>query len=447
VVTTRSLPRFLAKSARSPSLSRPASSVKLTSSWIYRFGLFFALLCYADITGLLDGPYGFIIKYSYVLFILGFMLLCLIRYGSIGNSVAPIVAMLLFSITTSIFLFNLIRFGYKQSYSGFTGALIFATALVIPPAALSIDADRVRRHLLVLLLSLSVLYLFDAVLKFFDIGTNALVFETDVSGLQFGKSVACILGASLAILTRRTVLLILFLLITAIGLLLRPSSTEVLVLAVCIPLAYGLRARALWFTRCAAYGVLVVALLSPIALYFFFDHLSFAIEAAESTLKSNVLGGTSTTYFRLAVIKEAFRQVEESSFLFGKGLDGDVTVFLGRELPFWVNQKTLGFATIHSDFLIMFTQAGILGLLVFGVLFASVLHFRLDRLRIVRPGARAVYDLLALSVIATIALIIFISANPLLQYYWVVHVIWFILLISQLIGNSIRVRLPNRVRN
>jgi hypothetical protein len=402
---------------------------------IYRFVLVFTIFAFMDLTGsLFSTTFGVIVKYIYTLTLLGFIFTYLVIGRSIViNSVAPLLALFFFLITTVVFLFNLVAYGYKLSYaSAFTSCLVFAAAAFIPQTGLSIDIDRVLRQILFLLFVCTVLYLFEIIFKSTSFGQS----HSYITDPQFGKTLLSIVGLCLAILMRQRGLTWLFLIGIVAALILRPSSTLVLAFAICLPLTALLRYRALLFSRIFAYGFLALAAAAPIILYVFHDEVGDAIGAMEMTVKSDALGANPNTQFRMLVITLALRQLEGAAILYGSGLDGNTSVFVGRELPQWVDETGSRVVTIHSDFVIVLTQAGIIGYSMFITFFYFILHVRFRSLGHTARLHAGLYNMLSISIVAVVCLMAYSMVNPNLQYYYISPPIWLLLLVSELAARA-----------
>jgi hypothetical protein len=410
----------------------------LSQTWIYKFSFAFTVIAFMEPTSLIwSSEYAVPIKYLYTLIVAGSVILYGISSRSVFiTSAAPVLALLFFIITGVTFITNYTVFGYKQSNLGaFTSSLIFAAATVIPQSGLVIDVQRILKQLLRLFLVCSIFYLFETIYKQTDFGqTHSFNPDPDLY-----KSILSVLGLCLAILLRRKVLILLFLAVMLSALVFRPTSTLVLATAVSVPLTILLRNRAIGLSRTIAYGIFIVAALTPVIIYVFFDEIGDIIIAVESALKSDVLGGFSNTQFRLLILKKAMLQLSETSYLFGRGLDGNSTVFVGIEAPYWFNIDPLGLIAIHSDFVIILTQAGIVGYSVFIFFYYSILHFRFRRLTEAGAHNNGLYNLFSLSIVACVCLLIYSSANPILSFYYVTLPLWAIFLISELAGRAMLV--------
>jgi hypothetical protein len=414
----------------------------LSKTWFYKFIFAFTAIAFIDPVSLLSSSeYAVPIKQFYALIVVGFAIFYGLSSRSfLVESAAPILALLFFIITGGVFFTNLIVFGQKQSiWSEFISCLIFATAIVIPQSGLVIDIQRILKQLLVLFLFCSTCYLFETIFKYTDFG-KAHSFDPDP---DFYKSILSVLGLCLAILLRRNIMILLFLAVMLAALVLRPASTLVLATAVSVPLTIVLRGRAGGLSRTIAYGVLIAAAFIPLIIYFFFDEVGEIIKVVESAIKTEVLGSASNTQIRLFIIKVAIGQLSETSYLFGRGLDGNATIFIGREVPWWFHFDPEGLITIHSDFVIILSQAGFVGYGMFIAFFYSILHFRFRRLTKAGAHHNGLYNLLSLSIVACVCLIIFCSPNPILSYYYAIHPVWAIFLISELAGRVISVSPPS----
>jgi hypothetical protein len=407
----------------------------LSRTAIYLFGVGFTLLAYLDPTGALaTTTFGVSVKYLYTLLLLSFIVYYLAQGNLIASdAVAPLMALGFFLITTAVFIINFMAYGYKMSYaSAFTSSLFFAAAAFIPRAGLIIDVERILNQLLIVLLLCSLFYILEAILRLTALGGSYFA----LTDTQFAKTIVTVTGLSLAILARRRLFVLLYSIASVSALLLRPSSTMVLALVVCVPLSLLLRMRMVGIGAAMTYGFVLAAALSPLALYLYADQIGEAIGNLEGAVKTDILGSRSNTEFRMLVITLALRQLAGASLFFGSGLDGNVTVFVGRELPYWFDMSTRAMATIHSDFVIILTQSGLIGYLIFVAFLFIILNVRFRSLIATRFRHQGAYDLVALSVVAVVCFVIYSLVNPNMQYYYVLHPVWMLLFISELIAGA-----------
>jgi hypothetical protein len=412
---------------------RSIAKVQLSQMGVYRFGIAFTVIAFLDPTTFFWGSsYSGIVKYLYTATALFFIVLYASRYNSIVlRPIAPILALLFFVVTSAVFIFNLISYGYQLSFAtAFTSSLIFSCAAFVSLSRTNIDSDRILRQLLYLFLLCAVAYLFETLFKATAFGRAHSYFDDP----EFSKSIISLLGLCLAIILRKRAMVLIFLFLLLAALLIRPTSTLIVAMMVALPLTILLRARAILSVRIVASAVLIIAALSPLLLYLFFDQIGSILESFELAVKTGTLGGHSNSHFRLLVLNTALNHLAETSLWFGNGLDGNTTVFIGRELPAWLDVDQLGLVTIHSDFFIVLTQSGLLGYLVFLAFLYSILSSRIRALsQVVRSDT---YNLLSLSVIAAVCVIIFSTVNPFIQYYYVLNPIWTLFFVSELMARA-----------
>jgi hypothetical protein len=418
----------------------------LTETAIYRFCVAFAVFAFvADTISFVgQSDYNVVIKYIYASIIMLLIFMSFWRWGSFdASSLAPVLAMAFFFIFGGGFLVNLVFYGVKVSYvTAFTSSLIFAAAAFVPSGAVVFDGRRILKQLLLLFSFGTVCYLVEILLKFAgDFGQNYVYFRD----IEPTKPVVCVLAICLSILLDRKFHASVLIAITAVTLVLRPTSSVLILLVVCGVLAVALRIRAVGTARLMAYGIFIVAAVAPLALYFFLDDIGQIVQQVESYIKVDLLGGQSDTAFRLTILKYAFQALDQS-FLFGNKLSGVTAVLLAREYTWWLDVTGGGEAEIHSDFVIVLTQAGFVGYMLFVWFFYSMLSVRFRMLARSTSYGEEFRTLTALSVIAVIVLIIDCSANPFLQVFQTVHPIWMLLFISEVARKSIPMpKLASRV--
>jgi hypothetical protein len=403
--------------------------MRLTRMAIYRFGIVFAVLTFVDFTGLLaDSGFSTIIKYSYSLIMLMFIVVFILRWGTIDvQSKAPLLALLFFVMTSTILIANISSSNVSYA-SAFNATLIFAAAAFIPRNGVVVDANRIANQILILLLFGTTCYLLNALLK-----------SGQSEDVQHVESIVCVLALCLAILVGQKIAAAAVCLMTAIALGLRPTSTLVLALIICVPLTVALRVRAIRFSRLFTNTILTVLILGPLAFYFFFEDIAEWTSAVDHAIKSD-LGSFSNAEFRLAVLKAAFRSLDESSFWFGSGLSGDTSVSIVRELPIWIDTNRAGIASIHSDFVIVLTQSGIIGYVVFACFIYSIANIRIRRLAVLNADSIGTRALISISIVANVAIWIFASFNPFLQQYQFAHTVWMLMFISEVVMKTVALR-------
>lgn len=409
---------------------------------IYHFCLAFVVIDFVDVLDLLDFiEFNYVIKYGYAAVVLGFMTVYYLRWRKVSTTIAPIIFLAFFAVTGISFAVRFFFYDERLSYiSAFISPLAFSLAIFIPPNTVIIDARRIVRVLTFLFSAGSVFYLIEAAIKPLDIVRSL----TPTDEVQILKSLICVLALCLCILTDRKALGIFIAAVTLMALFLRPVSTLVLALTCCVPIAIALRFRvsrprplAVLTGRAIAMATLIVVISIPLLLYVFFDDVAPIISSSEGYLKSDVIGGQSNVQFRLAILKYAYTLFENSSFLYGSALSGSQTVPLAL-LPgweWWWQVKSVGEATIHSDFVVILVLMGTLGYTVFSFALYRVLKDRFRELTRRDLRGNAVV-LQAISIIGLIALVVYCSDQPYLSYYNHAHSVWMLLLISEVARKS-----------
>jgi hypothetical protein len=405
---------------------------------IYRFGLLIAALDIFDIYDLAESTDW--AKYLYAAIVIGFMATYFLRWKRVDVTLGPLVFLLFFVVTGLAFATRFFIFDDRDSYiSAFISPLIFSLAIFIPRNTLVLDAGKILKDLAILFAAGVAFYLIGGFVKPLDVvsvGTG--------SAVQLLKSLNCVLALCFCILADKKGLAVIVAVMAIIALELRPASTFVLGLICCVPIAIALRSRLkgprpvpVLIGRALAMTTWAFVVSVPLLLYFYFDDVSSLITSAESYLKSDVIGGQSNMQFRLAILKMAFVGFDNTSFWYGSALGGKLTVPLGQNQTWqwWFNQDSAGEATIHSDFVLVLTLMGILGYIVFSGTFYSILRVRFQELgRRSLLGSGVVIQ--SIAIIAAVALLIYCSDQPYLRYYSHTHVVWMLLLISEVARKS-----------
>jgi hypothetical protein len=405
-------------------------------SAIYRFSFAFAAFVFVvDMTNLVGiSPYAVAIKYVYTAVAAALLYHYYSRFVTISvASTAPLLALAFFVATGLVYVANLRR-GIEVSYiTAFTASLVFAAAVFIPAGGFAVDADRTCRDLRMLLLLGSICYLVEASLKASGLASSV----SYAVEIEHVKSIVCVMGLSLSVLMRSRQSMFLFAAIAAASIVVRPSSTLLVASAICVPLAFALRAGLRRTYAAASWSALVLAAATPWLFYWFFDSIAEFAEYGERSVKEGLLEGHSNTDFRLEIFKLALRSLD-NSLLFGQGLSGNPNVDLGAQWPWWHEVIPDGTALIHSDWLVIVAQAGMVGAALFFLMFASILKLRLRALAMLAAGgSQAAASLLSLSIVACVAFFLYSSFNPVLPLYHIAHGFWFVLLVSEIVARGV----------
>jgi hypothetical protein len=409
---------------------------------IYRFCILVALLDIFDVFGYLER--NDLAKYAYAAIVIALMGIYLLRWQRVDAKIAPTIFLSLFLITGLAFALRFFVYDERSSYvSAFIAPLVFSATIFIPPNSIMLDARKILRDITILFSVGTVFYLVEAIVRPF-----VLINSVGPNEVSIIKSLICVLAICLATLMGRKTLGIFLAIVTLIALGLRPTSTLVLALICCVPIAILLRRRVVGYrpfsilmSYALAMVTLILAVSIPVLLYFFYDEVAPVISNFESSLKKEVIGGISSVEFRMAILKLAFATIDDSSFWYGSALSGDLTVPLGQvpSWQWWFFHNPNGDAPIHSDFVIVLCLMGIIGYVVFSSAFYLVLRDRFrELLRRDIYGSRVALQ--AISVIACVALLIYSSDEPYLTYYSHANAVWMLLLISEMARKSKVVR-------
>ena len=203
---------------------------------IYRFCIAIAVLDFFDLYDFFEDSN--LVKYCYTAIILGFMAIYFLRWKKVDATIAPIIFLLFFVVTGSAFALRFFIYEDRNSYiSAFISPLLFSVAIFIPPNSIILDARKITRDLMILFSVGAVFYLAEGIVK------PLVHLDGFRNEIQLLKSMNCVLALCLSILLGRKALTLLLALMTVIALELRPTSTLVLGLICCVPIAIALRPR------------------------------------------------------------------------------------------------------------------------------------------------------------------------------------------------------------
>src|SRR5208282_4086042 len=138
----------------------------LSSTYLYRFNLAFALIIILDISNRGDSvELNVAIKYVYTFVMLFFIFLYFFQFRTVDwISISPLLALLFFVVAASVLAVNWIVYENKLSYaSAFTSSLIFACAAFVPTGAFRLDPNRILKHLLVIFTAASISYMLEVI--------------------------------------------------------------------------------------------------------------------------------------------------------------------------------------------------------------------------------------------------------------------------------------------
>lgn len=404
---------------------------KLTTSFFVTLSGAFGIITFADYFNLI----GHAFKYIFFAFVTAAFVWMLIRakFTRIGLN-APTI-FLCFTIVTSIpFLVQIASGREPTSYlTAFAASLVYSMTLVFPLERYRIDPDAIQRFLLRWLLALGILYFGELIFRKASNLDYFLQFENLVAHT---KAVTLLAALCLVALGRARLRTILATILLSIGCLaLRPSSSFILGIAVCLPISLLLRFRRYRVAEYLCYAVILIAMLVPFLLYFSAD-LRQWVYTVETLVKVNMFNSLPNTQFRLVIMELAIDKFIASSWLFGELFSGPTNVFIAGNLPYWLDNVSAGVAAIHSDYVILVLQGGLIAYTLFNLALAMIVRVHIRRLKVLNSGTDvdARQAIIGIACPTVMALVIFCSANPFLQNYQVAFLLWFILAISEIMA-------------
>ena len=230
---------------------------------------------------------------------------------------------------------------------------------------------------------------------------------------SFSGSLAIVYLLVLSGLFRQNLLFALSLAQIGISLVLRPTSILVFstTLAIGLILAHRLSFHRSFRLTCV---LLTAAVIAGNLAILQSDGLAKAFYSIEPSVKEDLLEGHSNNDFRLGVLKAARDEMGQQSLLIGKAFSGDVGVDPLIYLP-WVHEDEE--LTIHSDFVIMMLQGGLIGYGLLAALFVGMALLCAKAARIAQlardSSSESVFDALQLM---NVTFILFISPQPTIQF-------------------------------
>jgi hypothetical protein len=213
-------------------------------------------------------------------------------------------------------------------------------------------------------------------------------------------------------LFRRNLLLALSIAIIGFSLFQRASSTLGFstIFATAVIVLYRLRYRRLFRLVCAfAVGMMILGQLAILES----EDVAQAVFSIEPLVKEDALDSHSNNEFRLGVISAVRDEMAEQSMLVGTFFTGDVNVSVRKYLGKWLDEDQ---APIHSDYILMIRQGGLIGYGLFATLFIGMARLCAKAARLAHAagdgGGETLFDALqAMNVIFMCS----ISGNPTMQ--------------------------------
>ena len=398
--------------------------VRLERTWFAVVAAGFGLLGYADMANALSfGPVAEVSKLIYVATLAAAFAIFAARRGSF-RVVPPAWVLLGFTFAVAVtYVLQLALARPPNSYlAAFMPTTLYTLILVLPDPRKPIDRRSVVAAMTGFLMLLGAIYAVEISIRSAAGGLG------DINNLEnHVKSVSLVLAAGLAIVSGRWAWLVVIVVLAAWITTLRPSSTFILAMVACCSL--GLLIRLGWMRAAGlvSYTVLLVLAVSPLVVSFVpgADELVLSFEGA---LKEEWLGGQTNTSVRLIVQSVALSGMRGYDWVLGEMFVGANSVYVADLLPWWWDNSDRGLATIHSDYVILLVQSGLVGYVAYNLV---LLALAATGLQIRRGEGRAERELRAVFPICVTGLAIYSAANPFLQYYQTSHVVWLCLGLAQ----------------
>jgi hypothetical protein len=216
----------------------------------------------------------------------------------------------------------------------------------------------------------------------------------------------------LAGLFRRGRLLALSIAVIGLSLALRPSSTLGFsaIFATAVVALYRLRYRRIFRLACIIIaGATIVGNLAILEN----EDVASAVYSIEPLLKEDAFESISNNEFRLGIISAVRDEMAEQSLLVGKFFTGDVNVSVRKYLGRWMDEDQ---APIHSDFILMVQQGGLIGYGLFATLLIGMARLCAKAARLAHAAGDSRSETLFDAVQAmNVVFMLYISANPTMQ--------------------------------
>jgi hypothetical protein len=356
-----------------------------------------------------EGPVAQFMKYLLsTALMLCFALLAVARQRINPSPLFPLAALLLSMAGCAAFANSIVIAPGMNTYSSALIPLIIAAIpLVIATRATRTDGAVVTEYLFSIF----------GIAAFLHVLWMAVSWVEDYAIMPPSKAggVVIVFFMLLCGLFRRNLLLLLSVALVGFSELLEPGSTLAFLtmFAVAVILLHRLRFRRFLRLACvvAAAGIIVANLATLES-----NDVAEALYSIEPSVK-DIVGGVTGNEFRLGVISGARDEMARHSLLVGKAFIGELTVDALPYVPSLSDDRrdTVTLANIHSDFIIMIVQGGLIGYGLFASLFVGMALLCAKGARLAhaaRDGSsERLFDALQAM---NVAFMLCVSGNPLL---------------------------------
>jgi hypothetical protein len=360
-----------------------------------------------------------LLKYVFAMSLIGwFALLAIMRQRINLSPRFPLAALMLSVAGAASFIYSIAVEPGRTTYaSALIPLFVTALPLVIPNRATQADSVAVEVYLFRITGIAAIFFVLWHVLDYAG-GTT----ESDPDTYStVGQAYPPVCFMILCGLFRRKIMLALSVGLVGLSLILRPSSTTgfIAIFAITVIVLHQLRFLHLFRAICVSIvGMLILQSL----VIFFSAEATEALYSIEPLMKENALKAGSNNEFRLAIFNAVRDEMAQQSILVGKFFSGGITVDATKYYP------GLEVAPIHSDYIIMIQQGGMIGFGMFAGLLIGMALLCNKAARLARAAGNfrgeTVFDAVqAMSI--TYALCI--AGNPTLNYLGCT--LWYLMLI------------------
>ncbi len=275
----------------------------------------------------------------------------------------------------ALFVLGSIAFAYSIFFapglatysSGLIPLIIIAIPLLIATRGTRADGAAVREYLLAIFGVAALCHVLWQVAA----GWVGATEDYDYGWVFFPQgSIVFVYFMLLSGLFRRNLSLAFSIGLIGLNLLLRPSSTLVFTTMFAAAVIVSHRLRLQRFFRVACLLVAALIIVGNLAVLES-DDVAQALYSIEPLIKQDALGANSNNQDRLALISAARYELLQYWLLIGKAFSGKVTVATELYLP-WLWSQGVMEMPIHSDFIIMIVEGGLIGYGLFASIFLGM---------------------------------------------------------------------------
>ncbi len=361
-----------------------------------------------------------LLKYMFAsLMMAWFALLAIVRQRINPSPLFPLAALALSLAGVASFIYSIAVEPGRTTYaSALIPLSLAASPLVIPTRGTQVDGTTTTEYLFKII---GIAAIFHVLWWLVDYASGMT--DTDpgsYSGVGQAYSPVCFM--ILCGLFRRKMLLGLSVGLIGLSLFLRPSSTTgfIAVFAAAVIVLYRLDYRRLLRIACVSIvGMIIVGSL----LVFLSADVAEVLYSIEPLMKEDALKAKSNNNFRLGIFSAVRDDMADKSILVGKFFSGNIDVDPRQYYPDW----GVDYVTIHSEYIIMIQQGGLIGYGVFGSLLIGMALLCAKAARLAHAAGNARSEILFDAIQAmSIIYLLCIIGNPTLNR--LENTLWYLML-------------------